>query len=265
MGKKPNWTQEEIDYLQDKWGSISIQTISGHLGRSIYSIKIKVNKLGLPGFLESGDYVSFNQLYSTVTGNKAVNSYQTKSWIENRGFPVRYKRVNKSKFRVVYLNDFWEWAEKNQSFLDFSKFEKHSLGAEPEWVDKKRKQDIEKANKFKSTPWTEEENLMLTSLLKTYKYTWTELSEKMHRTIGGISKQIYILGLKERPLREPPHSKWTDEQLDILKESIFSGDNYTTMADKIGKSEKAIRGKVYVLYGTEVLDKIREREVAKSE
>ena len=33
MGRKPNWTNEEIEYLENNWGSVSIPGISKKLGR----------------------------------------------------------------------------------------------------------------------------------------------------------------------------------------------------------------------------------------
>lgn len=38
---------------------------------------------------------------------------------------------------------------------------------------------------------------------------------------------------------------------------IIDGCNYLEMQEKIGKSEKAIRGKIYNLYKTERLDNVR--------
>lgn len=37
-------------------------------------------------------------------------------------------------FKIIYLDEFWKWAEKNRSFLDFSKMEPLALGKEPGWV-----------------------------------------------------------------------------------------------------------------------------------
>ena len=43
----------------------------------------------------------------------------------------------------------------------------------------------------------------------------------------------------------------------LLAEGIRNGDSYTVIGRAIGKSEKAIRGKVYFVYLTENADKIR--------
>jgi len=45
-------------------------------------------------------------------------------------------------------------------------------------------------------------------------------------------------------------------------ELLDSGVSYEVMSEIIGKSVKAIRGKVYWIYGTETLDKVREKRKA---
>ena len=104
---KRKWSKSEYEYLEENWGMVSIPAIAEHLGRSINAVKIKVTKLGLGSMLSSGDYVTFNQLIQAVTGHNSY-SYHLKSWVENRGFPMRYKKVNECRFRIVYLNEFWE-------------------------------------------------------------------------------------------------------------------------------------------------------------
>ena len=50
---------------------------------------------------------------------------------------------------------------------------------------------------------------------------------------------------------------WTDEDFAVLADGIRNGDSYTLIGKAIGKSEKAIRGKVYFVYLTENADKVR--------
>lgn len=85
-----------------------------------------------------GDYVTLNQLV-TAFNRTGSYSYKMISWVENRGLPVHNKRVQQNTFRVVYLKEFWTWAEKNRSFLDFSKLELLAFGEEPAWVAEQRK------------------------------------------------------------------------------------------------------------------------------
>ena len=62
----------------------------------------------------------------------------------------------------------------------------------------------------------------------------------------------------ERPVKADNHIKWTDEQLDKVLQNIVNGVSYNAMQAEIDKSAKAIQGKVYVMYGTENPDKVRE-------
>lgn len=258
MGKARNWTQEEYDYLQEKWGTISLKAIAKNLNRSENAVKIKVFRLGLGSFLESGEYVSFNQFLKAL-GVQGGYGYKLTSWVENRGFPLKYKRVNTCSFKVVYLKDWWKWAEQNKNFLDFSKFEENALGEEPEWAKEKRRHDYELSQIYIKTPWTITEDKRLEKLVNDYKYTYAEISKMMRRTEGAIQRRCNDLKLKGRPLRESPHSVWEEWQFEKLDELIDSGVSYEVMSEVIGKSTKAIRGKVATLYGTENLDKARNK------
>lgn len=62
-----------------------------------------------------GDYVTLNQLV-TAFNRTGSYSYKMISWVENRGLPVHNKRVQQNTFRVVYLKEFWTWAEKTVHF-----------------------------------------------------------------------------------------------------------------------------------------------------
>ena len=169
-GKK--WTAEDENYLHEMWGRISIPGIAKHLGRTVDAVKIRANRLGLGAMLMSGDYVTFNQLLIAVQGSNSGGGYKLKSWVKNRGLPVHYKRVINNRFRIVYLDDFWEWAEKNRSFIDFSKMEPFSLGKEPEWVADQRKKDFHSCAIQRKDRWSSEDDSRLVMLLKQHKYSY---------------------------------------------------------------------------------------------
>lgn len=118
-----------------------------------------------------GDYVTLNQLV-TAFNRTGSYSYKMISWVENRGLPVHNKRVQQNTFRVVYLKEFWTWAEKNRSFLDFSKLEPLAFGEEPAWVAEQRKRDFKACSLQRKDPWTPAEDAKLRMLLEQYKYTY---------------------------------------------------------------------------------------------
>ena len=260
MGRNRNWTPEEESYLCESWGYTSIDGICKRLGRSKNAIMIRVKKLGLSKFLESGDYITMHQLVLAL-GYGASDSYKVTSWIENRGFPVRTKvRSSNARIRVVYIEDFWAWAEKNRSFIDFSRMEPLALGAEPEWLPEQRRNDYNSYALQRKDPWTPNEDSRLKMLLKQQRYGYAELSNMLRRSAGAIQRRINDLGIKERPVKADTHgasAQWTTEHIKILADGIRDGLSYTMIGNKIGKSEKAIRGKVYTDYLTENADKVR--------
>lgn len=84
--------------------------------------------------------------------------YRTISWIKNKQFPVKYKTRLNFKIKIVYLVDFWKWALKNRTLIDWSKVEKNILGPEPDWVHDQRKVNHLTNLKIKTTSWTTTED-----------------------------------------------------------------------------------------------------------
>ena len=254
------WTSEEIDYLRNNWGMVTMQSLCRKLNRTEAAISCKRQKLGLGAFLEHGDYITLHQLLVAFTGTSASDSYKMKSWVKDRGMPVHTRLIKEKRVRIIYLDEFWKWAEKHRSFLDFSKMEPLALGEEPEWVAEQRKKDFKAFATQRKDPWTPEEDSRLIMLLKMHKYGYAELSEMLQRSAGAIQRRCTDLKIKERPVKADNHNaeaKWTDADFEILADGIRNGDSYTEIGRKIGKSEKAIRAKVYFVYLTEQADKVR--------
>lgn len=254
------WTPEEEQFLEDKWGTLSVPVIAKRLTRTTNAISVRARRLGLGPALMCGDYITLNQLIKTVTGMQKSYSYQLISWVKNRGLPIHTRKVNKCSFRVVYIDEFWEWAEKNRAFIDFSRLEPLALGEEPAWVSEQRHKDYQTFSLQRKDPWTPEEDARLLRLLEKQQYGYKELSAMLQRSSGAIQRRCTDLGTKLRPVKADNHgaeSVWTDEDYNILAEGIRRGDSYTAIGNMISKSEKAVRGKVYFVYLTEKADKVR--------
>lgn len=246
--------------LCEMWGHYSIDSIARKLGRSVAALRVRVNKLGLPPFLQCGEYITLNQLMLHVKGTNEWK-YQVKSWVESRGMPVHKKaRSSRCSVKVVYMHEFWKWAEKNRAFIDFSKLEPGVLGKEPEWLQEQRKKDQLMKIRVRNDDWTKLEDERLIHLLKEHKYTCLEMSKLMNRTAGAIEHRCRRLNLMERPVpicTKEQGAIWTTEMLTILADGIRNGCSYTEIGDMIGKSEKAVRTRVYSTYYTEKLDTVR--------
>ncbi len=239
--KNRPWTKEEEEFLSEYWGLYSMEHIANILNRTATAIQVRAARLGLGPFLESGDYVTLNQLIVELRGSNG-RSYTVQQWID-KGLPVKTKKVKGSSFKVVNLDDFWKWAEKNRIIIDFSQLEENVLGKEPEWLKDQRIADKKMAT-FKRTPWTEAEDQRLINLLREFRWTYREISEKLNRTEGAIKRRMLDLGLKERPVRMSNHNPWTQEEVEILIDLFNRGYRPDIMTRHINRSAQAIRGKI---------------------
>lgn len=250
---KRKWLKEEDEYLERSWGRTSITSIAEHLGRSELAVKERAQKMRLGSFLDAGGYVTLFEFLRAI--GQESNYYYLNMRLERDGFPIKYKTKFKEKVKIVDIDEFWKWIEKNPSKLDFSNFEKNALGPEPKWVEKKRIDDKLKKKKFSTKPWTNTEDKRLIEALNMFKYSYKELSQMLNRTEGAIQRRIIDLGLKQRPIRISSHNKWTEEEFEKLTECINNKVPYSKMTEVIDKSEKAIRGKIYNMYLSESIDK----------
>lgn len=259
MSKVKNWTAEELSILDESWGYTSIAAIASKLGRSVNAVKLKASRTGLGSHLHSGTCITFSELLKALG---LTGSYSERLHLMTaKGLKIKKHKVNNCSFRVVDIEHFWKFAEKNRELFDFSRFGKNSLGIEPEWADIKRQEDIKKNLLIKppEEKWTQAEDRELIRLLKMHRYGYAELEERLHRTSGAIQRRIIDLGLKERPVKADNHNKWTDEQKALLEEMILNGSSYTVISRSVGKSSKAVRGYVGRIYGSEKLDIVRKR------
>lgn len=242
MGVRPNWTTEEIEYLESSWGHVSIPRIASHVGRSENAVKIKAHKIGLTRHLHSGEYITLNQLMKAL-GRGNVHTYTLISWVESRGLPIKKKKSVNRSYRVIYLDDFWKWAKEYRTFIDFTKVERNILGKEPEWVKEQRKAD-ELFAEYKPRKWTAQEDSLLSSMLETFKYSYRDISIRLKRTEGAIKRRMLDLNIKQRPLKADNYTPWTEEETAILIDMLGGGYKAEVIAEYIDRSALAIKGKV---------------------
>lgn len=220
--KNRKWSYSELEYLKEKYGNVQIKNIARALNRSVMAVINKAARLKLGAFTDNGDdYITFNSLLKII----GVDASYTKK-IEKFNFPISTKLVRNKKVRIVYIDRFFKWLEKdnNKHLVDFSNLEVGSIFAiEPEWFNEKRKAD-KMYKRFKKEKWTTEENKRLISLCEEYKYSYKEMSYKLNRVESAIKKQLLKLKVKARPLRvENNHDKWTAEEITLVKKMYKLG------------------------------------------
>ncbi|RWR06735.1 hypothetical protein QNH23_06405 [Siminovitchia fortis] len=240
-GKK--WSEEELEYLEDKWGAVSIKGIAKKLNRSVNAVKLKAQRMGLGDARSHFDGITVSQLSLVLNTHYGI----LKNWIKLYDFPARKKVfAAENKVLVVTYQDFWKWAKENRHMLDFSRFERLSLGPEPKWVEEKRKADqIKKLHvpKPHNTPWSKDDDEKLKWMLNQFKYTYPEIAEELKRSQAAVKRRILDLGLKQRPIRLPNHIKYSPEEERLLIDLLGKGYCFEEIADRLNRSALGVRGK----------------------
>ena len=249
------WTDEELKYLDENWGYTSLKSMSAYLNRTVNAILYKARRLHYPEYTHSGDYITMNQLLIHLGINRS--SSKSRLWITKRNFPIKYKQVKRRKIKIVYLDDWWKWAEDNQDVVSLANLEPLVLGKEPEWVHNKRLNDKLRNVTIRTGLFTPDEDARLIGMLKTYHYTISDIAKALQRKEGAIKGRITKLGLKYRPVPKSHHNRWTDEEVNLLHQMIQEQRDYLYIQEKlVNRSKSAIQSKISTLYGTGNLEKL---------
>lgn len=233
------WTNDEITYLEENWGTVSIKAISKKLQRSEVAIISRARKLKLGSFIEAGDLLSLGQLIKAL-GQSNCYWWVKKKFIDNE-IPIIYKTIITKKVAKIGIDDFWKWAEKNKNILNFARFEKGALGKEPYWVDKKRKADLINPSKHNSNrPWTNSDDILLISKVKSCKYTYRDLASEFNRTEAAIKRRLYDLNVPYRPVPLNNQIKWTDEENEKMVELYKNGYDTYAISRALNKTHLSI-------------------------
>ncbi|MCK1996815.1 hypothetical protein MPH47_06165 [Psychrobacillus psychrodurans] len=243
MGKIRIWTLEELDYLEDSWGKYSIKSMAKKLGRSIEGVKQKAIKIGLDDARTHYDGITISQLSQAIGIHYSI----VMNWVIKYDFPMKTKVFAiEHKVKVVTYKDFWKWAEPNKEMIDFSRFDKGTLGEEPVWAETKRNADKMRKvyiPKSHNTPWSKAEIGRLKSMVANGSYSYPDISLHLKRTEGAIKRKLLELDIKYRPERMDNHRKYTQEETTYLIKALEEGRSFEEIAHKLKRSALGVRGK----------------------
>ncbi len=241
MGSAPNWTKDEVDYLQDQWGVTSIKGIATRIGKSVNAVKLKAQRIGLGDPRMSFEGITVNQLAKALNREYSV----VKAWIERYNMPVKKKLFcQEARVQVIGYETFWTWAEGHKELLNIAKMEPGTIGPEPGWAKVKRKADQLRSQKTQqSVDWTHAEDQRLAQILKT-EITYPELALMFNRSEASIKRRIQDLNLKLRPVRLNNFIKYTPNEVEKLLRMAQEGYSYETIGQTLGRSALGIRGKL---------------------
>lgn len=183
---KKNWSIEEDDYLESKWGKMAVDRIAKRLGRSIRAVEHRAVELSLGGMYSTGDYWMASEVARII----GVARSTVCNWIKK--YDLKAKKVcykDQPKYQID-LKDLIKWLEENQDKWSAKKLDEYGLGVEPEWLREKRRIDISK--KDRREPYTEEEDFRIVSLYK-LNYTFEQIAKETNRSIHMVKNRIKVL------------------------------------------------------------------------
>ena len=242
MGQKPNWTEEEIEYLEESWGVVRTSGIAKKLKRTVSAVQQKAIRLGLGAQIRSSVYITlvdiskaFQKEYSAIT----------EIWINNNGLKMEQRKfVNTKSYKVIKPKDFWKWAEKNKGLLNFAKYEKYALPDEPKWVKDKIKSDYGVHDNSRiAKAWTVAEDDSLRYMYSAGRYTLSQMSKSLNRSETAIKRRAYDLGCKKNFIRSKNKIYTLDEVnklLDLANQSLC----LKAIAKALERCENSVRGKL---------------------
>ncbi|MBP3916593.1 hypothetical protein [Clostridium sp.] len=172
------WTEEEEEFLRVNYGHVSIGYIAKKLKRSVESVKFRSYVLKLGRATDVSEYLTLSEFIRTTNVSREV----MRKLIKYHNFPAKKKVVfAKQKVWRIGIEDFWKWTEQNQDLINLSDMEYGILGAEPEWMEDKRKRDA----KRKKREFTEYENTQIEFLYKR-GHNFAEIAKILDRPYKSV-------------------------------------------------------------------------------
>ena len=187
------WTKEEESKLIDLWGNVDIINISKELNKPIFSIKIKVSKMGLDAIMiDNHDLLSISDISDlfNVPRKRIINNWK------NLGLKINMKGINSHySYYVIKWEDLIKFLENNQNEWDSNDLKENVIGIEPDWLFIKRQKD-KKENPLWHRVWIEEDIVEIYNLFKRGK-NYEEISLLTDRNFEMIKHLLknsgYIL------------------------------------------------------------------------
>ncbi|WP_315074194.1 hypothetical protein [uncultured Clostridium sp.] len=241
------WTKEDLQYLEEKFGTLSVKTIAKHTGKTEDAVIIKAKRTGLGGINKASELLNLREI------SRALNAdiKTIRIWINKHGLKAIRKVLSKERaYWRINIKDFWKWAETHQDLIKWSKFEKNILGKEPSWVDKARKEHLLKPSR-QAEKWTAKEDKILEMYWTAGKET-KEIGVILNRSPQAIVRRAKRRELSRRKIELP----WQPIEDEILIDMKLKGLFDREIADELGRGVGSVtwRRRKLIKEGRLVLD-----------
>ena len=253
--KRRQWTEEEIEYLQEEWGFLSLNTLSSRLGRSKKAILSKLNQLEIT----QKEYCEY---FSKKNAAKALGvSHRVIDKLIAMGLKCKKKKCKERIRTYIDPIDLKRFIKNNQDSVSFANMEPGALGYEEKWMKEKRKNDKCKKKTFKF--WTRKE---INKLIEIYPYkNCKQIAEELERTEFSVQEQINKL--QKEGLLIYKITRWTKKEEKELIKLDHKGKSDKEISEILGKTitevkshRKMMKKKGIITYNkTKLLKELRDK------
>jgi DNA-binding CsgD family transcriptional regulator len=193
-----NWSEDEIEYLMDKWGNMTITNISRKLDRSENAVLLKAHKLGLKNqVIANGTYLRPKDI-ADILNIEIRNVYY---WLDHGYIDYKKLKIRSMKKYQIGIDSFKDFLDKHQNlwnskradmtlikscFINCSTTGNYIL---PKWMEEKISGDamVIKMKEYKN--WTTKEEEKLSSLLEQGKNN-KEIARILNRSIYSVQGKV---------------------------------------------------------------------------
>jgi len=235
---KERWSDEEKDFLREYAGEKSVSWIARKLKRGRYAVEQKINRMGMTYKVDNGK-ISLYLLVHTLGYASESFAYRK---LEKLGLKIYKVQKKNNKVKMVDINEFWKWAEKNQENLNFKNLEHNAFGYEPEWAKEKIDRDTKYKIKYKQNEyWTKDEEELLIGYMK-IGLNSLEISKRLGRSERSIDAKVRRLNTYYRPNIQDV-KKWKEEEEALLIRSLEEGKSWDEIGCILNRTTKSVKAK----------------------
>lgn len=186
------WTEDEITYITNQIGNLSVKALAEDLGKTPEAVNLKLKRLGITSTREQVGDLTVGDLADILKVDRGT----VRNWIKSHGLKSKNKvtKIERS-FSFIRLDDFWEWASQHKDWIDWKKVSYNSLPPEPEWVNKRRRGNPS-LHKKEYNVWTTKEEHFLIQLVKRGKNK-TDIAKELGRTLISVERKLNRLKIKQ--------------------------------------------------------------------
>lgn len=189
--KGQDWSDDELEYIQEVWGEKTIPEIAKKIGRTVNSVKVKAYRIGLTGQKWYGEMMSARKVSELLGVDvHTVCDY----WIPKCGLKGKAKRLGNSRktTTIIMFEDLLKWLKAHQELWDSRRVELLALGMEYDWLVEKRKIDAQKPART-AQKWTPEEDQRLIAMFRRGGMTNAEMGAALGRPASGVEHRLLRL------------------------------------------------------------------------